>query len=129
MLSHWWFCALLAGLIAVGFFAGFFCAVALAPIFLPPIYKLRAFQNGAPFHEGDYVRVLVPPLQDVVACVYEIWPDRSQLRIDLGADSSRALKDVFSFVEVCRVANAEPSDARETSAQSVLNSHFTPRSP
>ena len=24
---------------------------------------------------------------------------------------------------------AEPSDARETSAQSVLNSHFTPRSP
>jgi hypothetical protein len=124
-LGHWWVSALLAGSVAVGSVAGFFCAVALAPIVLTPLYYRRAIRNGAPFHEGDYVRVLVAPYQDVIARVYEIWTDRNQLRIELGTDARRAVEDVFSFVQVCRDAN-EPAHAPEPAAGPVTNGTSLP---
>ena len=126
MLGHLWISALFSGSIAVGSVVGVFCAVALAPVILPPLYHLRAIRNGAPFQEGDYVHVLVAPYQDVIARVYEIWTDRNQLRIELGADAKRAVEDVFSFVEVCRVANADQSNALEPAARSVAIEDSSP---
>jgi hypothetical protein len=115
------FSALLIASIVLGGIAGFFCAVALAPLLLPPLYWIQEHFNGAPFRRGDYVKILVGQHQDIVAPVYEIWHDRHQLRVDLGADAKHAITDLFSYVQVCRVTTAEPDDARERPSASVLN--------
>lgn len=106
-LEHWWFPILLAGSISVGAITGFFCALVSAPFFLTPLYRLRAIRNGAPFQQGDDVRVLTGPYRDVIGRVYEVWTDRGQLRIDLGKEARRSLEDVFSFVEVSRETGVE----------------------
>jgi len=128
-LGQWWALALFAGSVAIGSVAGAFCAVALAPIILPPLYYLRAVRNGAPFHEGDYVRVLVPPYQGVIARVYEVATDRKQLRIDLGTGARRQVEDVFSFVQVCRAAIAETIRTPKKAAEPVTKKVSAPPAP
>jgi len=106
-LEHWWFSALLAGSISVGSVAGFFCALVSTPFFLSPLYHLRAIRNGAPFEQGDDVRVLTGPYRDVIGRVYGVWKDRGQLRIDLSKEARRSFEDVFSFVQVSRETGVE----------------------
>jgi hypothetical protein len=69
---------------------------------LGPIYQWRATVNGAPYHIGDNVYVIRGPNSGRVFSVYEVWPGRSQVRLDLGEDKREKVTDVFSETEVVR---------------------------
>ena len=58
--------------------------------------------NGAPFQVGDAVHILIGPHRDRVMRVYEIWPSRGQVRVELGEQAEKNVKDVFWNFEVCR---------------------------
>ncbi len=61
--------------------------------------------NGAPFQKGDTVQVLAGKYQGQTGKVYEEWKDRKQVRVDLGEQAKKNLKDIFSFNEICRSEN------------------------
>ena len=66
-------------------------------------YRIITKMNGAPFHKGDVVQILVGEYQGHTATVYEEWRDRKQVRIDLGEQAKQHFKDVFSYNKICRV--------------------------
>lgn len=59
--------------------------------------------NGAPFHRGDCVQILSSRHCGKIVRVYDEWPERGQVRVDLGDDLKRDVEDVFSYVELRRV--------------------------
>ena len=58
--------------------------------------------NGAPFQVGDAVHILIGPYRNRVVRVYEVWPSRGQVRVELGEQAEKNVKDVFWNFEVCR---------------------------
>lgn len=88
---------------AIGFGISWF-----ANVFL---WRIRARVNGGPFHTGDIVQVIAGPCAGRVGSVYEEWPTRNQVRVDLGDSEMREVKDVFSHVELmkCRQDQRYPS--------------------
>jgi transcription antitermination factor NusG len=70
---------------------------------------VAVWTNGGPFHKGDTVRILVGPHEGRVSRVYEEWKERNQVKVDLGAELSRKVEDVFSFIELKRERGAEPA--------------------
>ena len=71
-------------------------------ILWPIIQIICRSLNGAPFHPGDMVRILAGKHRDRVVRVYEIWPSRGQVRVELGEQEEKAVKDVFMDIQVCR---------------------------
>jgi hypothetical protein len=86
--------AALIGLIVASLAGGIF--------FLRPLYHWRGIKNGAPYQVGDEVLILAGFHRNRVARVYELWPERQQVRVDLGEKERRDVTDVFSYVEICR---------------------------
>ncbi len=96
--SFWGIVAVLAAL-ALGAILGM--------LFLwPLILVVCSFLNGQPFREGDWVRILVGPHRDRVVRVYQVWKERDEVRVELGEQEAKDVKDVFSNVEVCRERDA-----------------------
>ena len=63
--------------------------------------------NGAPYVEGDKIRILVGPYKNRVTDVYEVWTTRNQIRVDLGEEAKKNVTDVFFAEEVSREKNSE----------------------
>ena len=84
-------------------FFTFLLGSCLGMIFLwPLIWRLGLRFNGAPFQEGDSVQILIGPHRGFVTRIYELWPTRGQVRVDLGEQAKKEVKDVFLDVQVCR---------------------------
>ena len=77
---------------------------------LVALWRIRAWINGAPFHSGETVRILAGEHRDKVVSVYAVWKDRNQVRLDLGEPARTAVKDVFSYNEICREGKNEPAN-------------------
>ncbi|HEY4760490.1 MAG TPA: KOW motif-containing protein, partial [Thermoguttaceae bacterium] len=73
---------------------------------LSPIYYDRGLKNGAPFREGDMVRILVGPHRDRIVKVYAMWQGNT-VRVELGDKEKREFKDIFSPAQLLREENAE----------------------
>src|SRR5579863_3153360 len=43
-----------------------------------PLFFIGRLTNGAPFHEDDWVRILIGPYKGQVVRVYEVWKERNQ---------------------------------------------------
>ncbi len=69
----------------------------------PVIYHVCRFLNGGPYQAGDNVYILVGPHRGRVVTIYEVWNTRGQVRVDLGEQAKREVKDVFDDLQVCRV--------------------------
>ena len=78
-------------------------SAALCWAFFSVIWRICAKLNGAPFHEGDMVRILTGPHRDRVCRIYALWSERGQVRVDLGESAAKDVTDVFSYVEICRL--------------------------
>ena len=63
--------------------------------------------NGAPFHNGDMVHILVGKHRGKIARVYEIWEERKEVRVDIGEQAKKDVEDVYSYTEVCRESSAK----------------------
>lgn len=75
----------------------------LGALFIGPVLtSLNSELNGAPFQEGELVRLLVAPYRDRVTRIYEIWQERYQVRVDLGEKAKENVTDVFGEHEICR---------------------------
>jgi len=84
----------------------FWCAVAIflslplacilgAILFGPLIFAIGSKINGAPFREGDLVHILSGPHRNHVGRIYEMWPSRKQVRIQISAQAKKDVSDVF----------------------------------
>lgn len=65
--------------------------------------------QGWPFKVGDEVVILTGRHKNTTTTIYEIWEERGQVRVDLGEELKKQVKDVFCAVEVCRKGNSEPA--------------------
>jgi len=75
----------------------------LGAVFLWPFFFIVGSKiNGSPFHEGDLVHILVGPHRDRVGRIYEMWPSRNQVRVEIGDQAKKDVTDVFSYNEICR---------------------------
>lgn len=75
----------------------------LAGPLLGPLYWAQGLRNGAPYEPGDIVQILVGPHRGTVTGVWDVWPSRNQIRLDLGAAAREQVLDVFCYTEVVRV--------------------------
>lgn len=71
--------------------------------FLVIIVKIAYKINGAPFHVGDTVHILVGPYRGREVRVYDVWPTRGQVRVELGEYEEKEIKDVFGWYEICSI--------------------------
>ena len=92
-------------------FGGAACGVVVSHAVLRMFWRYRARVNGSPFSTGDHVRILVGPHAENVVTVYEVWEERGQVRVSLGEQAKRELKDVFGYLQVC---TEKPAAARNT---------------
>jgi hypothetical protein len=90
-------------LVFVGAIAGFMVSWP----FLKVVWHIRVWINGGPFHKDDYVQVIAGAHAGKIAAVYEEWPSRNQVRVDLGESEWTEVKDVFSYVQLCKVKKLE----------------------
>jgi hypothetical protein len=67
----------------------------------PRLNDLACKRNGAPFKEGDWVRILMGSHRDQVAQVYELCPERNEVRVDLGEQLKYLGRDAFMNNQVC----------------------------
>jgi hypothetical protein len=102
MFSDWGFLLLFVVSVLAAPVLFFFLSLPLAWMVLGPLYWARGKLNGAPFHVGDHVRILVGPHRDHVGQVYAVWDERRQVRVELDAEAKKDCSDVFSFTQVCR---------------------------
>jgi hypothetical protein len=86
-------------LVFVGAIGGFLVSWVLFKV----LWHARIWINGGPFRKGDLVQVLAGTHAGKIAALYEEWPARSQVRIDLGEQEWTEVKDVFTYVQLCRV--------------------------
>jgi hypothetical protein len=98
----WLICALLIAL-PLGWLLGFLCLCICGPL----IFRVIAKINGAPFRAGDWVRILSGSHRDRIVCVYAVWDERGQLRVELDEQAKKGAKDVFSYFEICRESDAQ----------------------
>jgi hypothetical protein len=52
--------------------------------------------------------------------VYDEWPSRNKVRIDLGEQAYNEVKDVFSAVELFKATKVEPDSPTKPDAQNPL---------
>jgi hypothetical protein len=88
----------------VAAFLAMLCTGLVCLFILGPIYYEQGLRNGAPYHPGDSVRILVGRHAGQVATVYQIWPERGQVRVDLGEEARERTSDVFGYVAVMRAS-------------------------
>ena len=129
MFLDWQFALLFIISIVIAPVLAFFLSLPCASVFLGPIYQLRARLNGAPFHVGDRVRILVGPKRDRVVQIYDVWTERSQVRVRLEAQAMRDVSDVFSFTQICRESAPQANSMKPTmsflGALSILSASIT----
>lgn len=67
------------------------------------VWKIRIRINGGPFREGDWVEVITGSQAGKIGRVYEVWPARNQVRVDLGQSARRERRDIFVTTQIRRV--------------------------
>lgn len=83
--------------------AGAAIGAMLSWVVLKVLWHIRVRINGGPFREGDLVQIIAGREAGKIARVYEQWPSRSQVRVELGEAARKDVKDVFSYVQLYRV--------------------------
>lgn len=69
---------------------------------LPPILDFIERRNGKPFHVGDEVVILSKRHRGRVVRIYEVWPERHLVRVELDEPSRKSVTDAFGFTDICR---------------------------
>lgn len=82
---------------------------------------IAARLQGWPFAVGDRVWILTGRCKNTIGTVYEVWTERGQVRVELGAELKEKVEDVFCAVAVCRARNTEP-DGTASGSQPILES-------
>jgi len=93
-------------------FIGAICGFAVSWVFFKMLWHFRAWTNGGPFRKGDLVLVIAGTHAGRIAIVYEEWPSRGQVRVDLGEREWKEVKDVFTHVQLCKVKSAQPGGSK-----------------
>src|SRR5207253_4613352 len=96
LLRDWHFLPLIL-LCSITVFLGMLRATSFVP---NRINDWGAKLNGAPFHVGDRVCILVGPHRGRVVQVYSV--ERRQIRVQLGEQAKKDSTDAFLFTKVCR---------------------------
>jgi hypothetical protein len=117
LLGHWRNAAEFAGALVLAWLVGRFVAILVGWFILGPLYFGQALRNGAPFRVGESVRLLAGSHTGRVVRIYDVWAERSQVRVELGELARNRVEDVFSHVEVCREATPSNNAPHLTSGE------------
>lgn len=80
----------------LGMFLGF--------IFVWPWIRLFALKNnGYPFKNGDFVKVLCGKFKNKEGYIYEILIDRKQIRVDFGDDVKNKFEDIYQEHQIKKI--------------------------
>jgi hypothetical protein len=94
---------LVVTLVIVSIIAAFPLGLIVGGLTVWPVLFITAGKlNGAPFHEGELVYVLVGPHKGRMTTVYKVWPSRRQARVWLNDQAKIEVKDVYMWNEICR---------------------------
>ena len=88
-------------------FGGAVIGLLVAWSFFKIVWRVRMWINEGPFHKDDLVQVIAGAHAGKIAAVYEEWPSRNQVRVDLGEAEWTEVKDVFSYIQLCKVKKLE----------------------
>jgi hypothetical protein len=94
---------------------GYLVGGLLSLFVLGPVYYSQGLENGAPYSPGDRVYLLTGRHRGRIVPVYEVWDERSAVRVELSDAEREAVTDVFGYIEVCRVSPR--TDARDVPAE------------
>ncbi|MBI3098556.1 MAG: hypothetical protein HYY93_09995 [Planctomycetes bacterium] len=102
---HWtnwaWYLFHLLAALLFGLLVGFLIGLYWMILFLFPVQWLRARMNGAPFQEGDWVRILAGAQRDRIVRVKGPWP-RGEVQVDMGEDEAGDNTHHFPPWGLCR---------------------------
>ena len=101
-LTDWSSALWLVAIIALALPAGYLLALVSGCLIFPPLFRRCGLRNGAPFHNGDRVRILVGQHRDKIVHVCEVRESWNQVRVELSEQDQKNVTDVFSDYEVCR---------------------------
>jgi hypothetical protein len=91
--------------------AGAMCGAVVGWVGLKTLGRFRMRKNGGPFRKGELVQVIGGSRGGTVTTVYEEWPTKNRVRVDVGEEAAKAGKDIYSHLQLCRVPLAEPGTA------------------
>lgn len=60
--------------------------------------------GGCDFREGDIVYIAKGPHKGISAPIYEIWSTRYQVRVFIGDNEKKTVRDVFNYNEVINLS-------------------------
>ncbi len=102
LLGNWNYFSRFSVIIVTVLMIGYLLALMSGWLIFGPIKYARSRENGAPFHEGDVVQILMGPYRDRVVPVYKVLEERKEVRVELGEKEKEDLKDFFSYTQICR---------------------------
>lgn len=102
ILDHWMNAIGFVLILILSWGVGWFLATLAGWFVIGPLYYEQACRNGAPFHVGDSVRLLIGPHAGRMVNVCQVWDGRGAVRVELGEQAREQLDDVYSELEVCR---------------------------
>ena len=111
LVESWLNWVIFAGVLLLAWVVGRFGAIIPGWIILGPLYFDRGLKNGAPYIEGDVVRILSGRYRNREVRVWAIWADRNEVRVELGDEARNKVDDVFGYYQVCRVTPGVSSKA------------------
>jgi hypothetical protein len=124
-LHDWHFLVLFVSVIVLAPVLACYSSLMIVWLFLGPIYRIRGRMNGAPFHPGDYVQVLVGPNRGRVFQVDVIWEQRGQVCLELGSPRRKGVQFAFAYTQVFRVVL--PNKSPEPTAVGAVSSAIAVR--
>ncbi len=109
--SGWLNLLIVAGFCLISLPIGFLSSLVIGWPIICILYSFRSEMNGAPFHKGDLVHILVGPHRDRLVSVSEVWRRSDhqhpyQVRVELGAKEKEEEKDLFASDEICKEQDA-----------------------
>ena len=97
--------AWIVGQTLVALAAAYLLGMILGTMLLWPFLRLWARKmNGGPFTLHDRVLILAGRHKGRIASIYELWPTRAEVRVDLGGEERKNITDVVGDHQILRLA-------------------------
>jgi hypothetical protein len=100
------------GTILLGLLFGYCSSIPVGIFVLGPFYYFRSQKNGEPFHEGEWIQILIRKHRDQIARVREVYDlgyaGGHLVRVNLGDEKDAVSINLFHSWQIIRVTAVSP---------------------
>jgi hypothetical protein len=101
LLTDWRYLLRIVGIVFLALVLGILSSLLIGCFVIRPMNYYCAVKNGAPFREGDLVRILARPHRDRIVRVCQVCESSQWVRVELGKGETKGEEDVFPFSTIC----------------------------